>query len=261
MKKLIFNKDAKALTLVILFLLISLGVVAVLKSILINVDGATIIAFVLSPLVIYALTSGQLSEFTGPGGWGAKFREAATETVDPSQEAVELSISLMEVIPKGLPQELKDKIRGIHDGRPIVMTMTLGRVGFYNVDAVKEAIQTLSQFRNFKFVIFVDKENKLVGYMPSWALSGMLGSDQESANNFIGDINNGHVDKVQARLGVITERVTTDTTNAEALQKMEKLNIEALVVVDSKSEKVCGVVERDRILSRMLIALTKGTKK
>lgn len=261
MRKLIQNKEVKALTLVILFLLISLGVVAVLKSILINVDGATIVAFVLSPLVIYALASGQLSEFTGPGGWGAKFREAATETVDPSQESVELSISLMEVIPKGLPQELKDKIGGIHDGRPIVMTMTLNTTGFYKVGAVKEAIQTLSQFRNFKFVIFVHKENKLVGYMPSWALNAMLKSDQESADNFIEDINNGRVDKVQARLGVITERVTTETTNAEALQKMEKLNIEALVVVDSKSEKVRGVVERDRILSRMLIALTKGTKK
>jgi len=253
------NRDAKALIFVVLFLLIGIGVVAFLKFKLNIVDGTTIIAFVLSPLVIYALASGQLSELTGPGGWGVKLREAATATVDPSQEPVELSSVML--IPKGLPQDLKDRVNKITDGRPIVMTMTLGKTGFYNAGAVEAAIRALSQFRNFKFVIFVDQSNKLVGYMPSWTLSAMLESDPDSATNFIDDINNGHADELKARLGVITERVTTDTINVEALQKMEKLNIEALVVVDPKNEAVRGVVERDRILSRMLIALTRGIKK
>lgn len=139
--------------------------------------------------------------------------------------------------------------------------MTLGRRGFYQAGAVKEATKVLSQFRNFKFVIFVDEKDKFVGYMPSWTLSAMLKSDLGMENNFIEDINNGYIDKVQARLGVITERVTTETTNLEALKKMEKLNIEALVVVDPKTEEVRGVVERDRILSQMMVALSKGAKK
>ncbi|MGG6238328.1 CBS domain-containing protein [Nodosilinea sp. AN01ver1] len=254
------DKDTKALLFAAIFLVISILVIAILKYILVNVDGATVIAFLLAPIIIYALVSERLSEFTGPGGWGAKFLKEATEIVDPSQTEIGLSMLLMEVIPKGLPQDLRERISRIRDGRPIVMTMTLGREGFYQVGAVRQVIEALSQFRNFKFVIFLNKDNQFVGFMPSWALNAMLKSDRGDAKNFIEDINNGCFDRVKERLGVITELVYKNETNAQALEKMERLNLEALVVLDEQTNEVIGVVERDRLLSRMMLALANSLK-
>jgi uncharacterized membrane protein len=47
-------------------------------------DSATFIALLLIPLFVYAIASGKVQEFSAPGGWGAKFRDAATEKVRPS---------------------------------------------------------------------------------------------------------------------------------------------------------------------------------
>src|SRR4030088_1040751 len=44
-------------------------------------DSVTLIALLLTPLIVYGVASGKIQEFSAPGGWGAKFREAAQATV------------------------------------------------------------------------------------------------------------------------------------------------------------------------------------
>lgn len=60
---------------------------------------------------------------------------------------------------------------------------------------------------------------------------------------------------VAAFPGMLTETVTTTSSNAEALEAMERANLDAVVVVDAAG-RVPGVVERDRILARMVLALS-----
>lgn len=49
------------------------------------------------------------------------------------------------------------------------------------------------------------------------------------------------------------------SSNTEALERMERLNLEAIAVVD-KDHRFRGVIERDGIVSQMMLALAKGTK-
>ena len=53
---------------------------------------------------------------------------------------------------------------------------------------------------------------------------------------------------------VKTETLPENATNAEALATMEETGLDALVVVDRKG-RFSGIVERDRVLSRMMLAL------
>jgi predicted transcriptional regulator len=70
---------------------------------------------------------------------------------------------------------------------------------------------------------------------------------------FIRAINHGERDQIARYPGVITKAISSKSTNAEALREMEKSNLEALVVVDDGRFK--GVVEREQLLSRMMLAL------
>jgi predicted transcriptional regulator len=57
---------------------------------------------------------------------------------------------------------------------------------------------------------------------------------------------------------MITATLRLPSNNTAALEQMETINLEAIVVVD-ENDKYMGVVERDRILSRMMIALAQGS--
>src|SRR5438552_4587118 len=47
-------------------------------------DSATFVALLLTPMVVYGVASGKIQEFSAPGGWGAKFRDAAQAAVTPT---------------------------------------------------------------------------------------------------------------------------------------------------------------------------------
>jgi signal-transduction protein with cAMP-binding, CBS, and nucleotidyltransferase domain len=55
------------------------------------------------------------------------------------------------------------------------------------------------------------------------------------------------------------KKVSTNDTNAEALAKMEQTGVDALVVVDDKL-KFRGIVEREQLLSRMILALVSTSR-
>jgi CBS domain-containing protein len=221
-------------------------------------DSAIIVALIIVPLLVYGVVSGRLRELSGPGGWGAKFAEAASGRLEPSREALKLSTMEMERIPKERPQKIAERLGKIKDGRPVVLTMTLGHGSdYYKEQPLADAIDALSQFRNFKFVVVTDKEDRLIAYMPSWTLRAILLSPIGTGDELVRSVNQGLDVEVARHPLAITEVVTANSSNTEALEKMEGLNLEAIVVVDEK-RRFRGVVERDRILAQMLVALAKG---
>jgi CBS domain-containing protein len=221
-------------------------------------DSAIIVALLIAPLLVYGVVSGRLRELSGPGGWGAKFAEAASGRLEPSREQLKLTTGEMEVIPKESVRRIAQRLGKIKDGRPVVLTMTLGRgTDYYKAYALVGTIDALSQLRNFKFVVIIDEKDRLIAYMPSWTLKALLTSPIGAGDEFVRSINEGHDEEVINHPLVITETVTANSSNTEALAKMESLNLEALVVVDEK-RRFRGVVERDRILAQMLIALAEG---
>jgi len=54
---------------------------------------------------------------------------------------------------------------------------------------------------------------------------------------------------------VVREKLSPNTTNGEALRKMVTSNLSVIVVVD-ENNRLKGVVEREQVLTRMMLALT-----
>jgi CBS domain-containing protein len=69
-------------------------------------------------------------------------------------------------------------------------------------------------------------------------------------------ISEGNIGELRRYPGIVTRTISTKTTNFEALQKMTAQNIEALVVIDEDG-KLKGVVEREQILSKLLLGMAK----
>lgn len=255
------SRDALAIYAAVAGLLLGTGVVWGLHQYAGIKDSAILIALLLVPLLIYGVGSGRLKEFSAPGGWGGKFAEVANRPVDVAQSLLDLSNAQMEEIPKKGIEELKQSIGQIKDGRPIVMTLVHGQANYYQPDAVRGALLALGSFRNFKFVVFLDPDRKVVGYLPSWALRSTLerdGAGVSAGDTLIQAVNAGDTPQVRSFPGMLTEYLSPQSTNAQALETMERLNLEAMLMVD-RAGKLLGVAERDRILSRMVLALAKGS--
>jgi len=254
------GRDVLALVVALLLNAAAIVVVVQLKKRLEIEDWGAVVIVVLVPLIVYGILSGRLSEVTAPGGWVAKFREAAHSSVDFEQATVDMSE--MQMIPKVSVDEVKRRASLVADGRPIVLTLTLARgQNYYTTHALLEVLKALGQHRNFKFVLFLDPENRAVAYIPTWALRSALESADGSGQALVQAVNDGRREEILSLPAVITEFVGTSATNVEALRAMERRNFEALVVVDGASREPRGVAERDRILSRMMLALAKASAK
>src|SRR5262245_47112260 len=150
---------------------------------------------------------------------------------------------------------LERKRQEFNEAQPIVMIMELGKRDYYQREAALKHLEMLSQFRNFKFVVFVDQAKRFVAYMPSWAVKGLLGSS-ELGDAFIHAVNEGLTRELFRYPGIVKETIRTHSNNAEALREMLRQNLEALVVPDENNQLI-GVVEREQILSRMMLSLVK----
>jgi signal-transduction protein with cAMP-binding, CBS, and nucleotidyltransferase domain len=116
-------------------------------------------------------------------------------------------------------------------------------------------IESLSQFNNFKFVVILDKEGRFVAYLSAWGMLQILRNDA-LGNTFVAMVNDGAERELKQYPGVVTKAVSTKTTNLEALKEMTSQNNEALVVIDV-DKKLHGVVEREQILSKLLIGMAQ----
>jgi CBS domain-containing protein len=251
------GKESRAIFIALFFLMLGIAIIIILKLLLKVTSDSITIALLILPLLVYLISSGRISEFKGPGGIEAKFSKTASEHVMIASENIEPSIEEMNAVEKESLQVLEKKRTEIRENEPIIMLMSLGEQDYYNREATLKYIEVLSQFRNFKFVVFRDKSKEVVGYMPVWAVKGLL-SNPELGHYFIQVINQDNRPEFLRFPGIIKRKdaVTVKTTNAEALKAMETQNLEALVVVDDKG-KLKGIVEREKILSKMMLSLIK----
>ncbi len=99
------------------------------------------------------------------------------------------------------------------------------------------------------------QETYYKGDIPSWAVLQLLRMD-ELGHEFVQTINEGNVQELQRYPGVVTSTISIETSNVDALQEMSANNLEALIVID-KDRRLRGVVEREQLISKMLIGIAK----
>lgn len=249
------HRERRAIIFSSLFLILGLFVVWFTTMVL-KVEGdAVLVSLLLAPVLVYVILSGRIKELRAPGGLAITFAATATESVTAVSETVQPSEEDMQIVAKEGVQALERKREKLNEAQPIVMTMVLGRGRYYNREDTLRYIDVLSQFRSFRFVVFVDDSGRFVAYTPVSSFKGIL-RVPELGEHFIYAVNEGQMQDLFRFPGVVRETISTQSTNAEALREMTRQNLEALVVID-ENRHLTGVVERKQVLSRMMLALTK----
>ncbi len=252
MKIKIIGKEATAIILSIFFVALGFCIIWFSQSYL-ELEGEALFIFLfLIPILAYAVFSGRLSELKA-GGLEAKFVDIAKQSVELGSETIEPSVHDMEIVAKAGARELQGTLHRLDESKPIVLTVTLGSEGYYNRNVWIQYLEALSQYRNFKFAVILDKESRFVAYMPSWAMLQILRME-DLGDHFVEIINYDNYKELKQYPGVITNTISTKTTNLEAIREMTNRNVEALVVIDD-NKKLKGVVEREQVLSKLFIGM------
>ena len=248
-------KEVKAIIISLIFLLLGFVVVWIAKKIL-DIEGdAVYITLIFIPVLVYVIISGRLTEFKGPGGIEARFSEAASQSVIPTSETIEPSVEEMQILEKEGLRVLQQRKLEIDKTRPLIMTMIMGKGHYYSWHAIVEYMKFLEQYPNFKFVVFLDKNNRFVAYTRSWTLTGLIRLPG-LGDEFVQIINEGRTQDLYRFPGIIKDTISTQSTNTEALQQMTKEHLEAIVVIDEE-RKLKGVIEREQITSKLILTLIK----
>jgi hypothetical protein len=259
------SKEIRAAVGAVAALIVGIVVVAILRRQVGATDGLTIIALFLVPLVVYGLMSDKLLELTA-GTFGVKFKNAASNPLQTSEllASETLHIGPGEVMPKLDLSQMWQKIsESVPYGGPNALTMKL-RGDYYGEEGVASVIEELSQLPNFRFIVVLDEEDKLLAYAPLWAFGSLSKNDKPdpgflSLPDLVDNINHHKKEAIKNPMQMRTDTVSIHSSNKEALEKMENVNLEAIAVVDEK-EQFRGVVERNRIVSQMMAALAKDVK-
>ena len=261
------NRDVVAVGVVLLFLLLSFAILWFVRFRIGITETTLPIAILFFVILVYGVASGRLTEFTGPGGWGAKFREVASSRIDVSEGRVDLTNAEMENIRKTGLAEIENRLRTLIPGKPVILSLTIGKGDYYDAFALHSSVQALMRMPNFRFVVFLTKEGILLCYMTALALLHLLEADQNgvmplggSGRDLVDAINRGDINRILSYPGMIRNAINVNTSNEQALELMQSIGFDAIVVVTQQGIPV-GVAERGPIISRMIMAVLRGNSK
>jgi CBS domain-containing protein len=222
-------------------------------------ESGWLVLLIFAPNIISFFYSGIVREF-GYKDYKFVFGEAANEqvkgdfgTIAPSPD------DMIQVGDQGI-----DLLEGmladysLSEEKPILMVIRIGEV--YPRKITLGFIEKLSSYHSFKYVVFVDHENRLIAYIPAWAIRQRL-SKSVLGDDFLAIVKNpGRRNELFNYPNVIRETIKPDSKRIEALQIMDRLNLSAIPVVDAKGS-VQGVVDREKIISQMILKLAETSTK
>ena len=265
------NKEAYFVAFSLLYLAVGVGAVWFIRS-TVGVRGdATLVAFLIVPLALYLTLSGRVSEITA-GGLAVKLRQAGHE------RAAQAWTEALADTDHGLTFDLQHYWPVKTDpNRPQVATLTLGgalevtEAGAggptdvktvrrrYERDAVLASLRSAAAEHPVPVVLLLGELGSVVAYLTYRSAVDLL-ENENRGDQFIELVNAGDpgsFDGPGGFSGVRTKLPSDKVTNVEALETMEKIGIDVLVVVNRKGE-FGGIIERERVLSRMMLALASS---
>jgi hypothetical protein len=246
--------------LAILFVSLGLAIIWFTKRFIGVAGDGLFVAELFVAVLIFLVLTGQISELTA-GGVSAKFRSVAGDEIDPEAGA-KIDVEEAVLIEKSRTDQLhriRERLQDQDPAGPLFLVLKLGapnRPSNYDPGALKVYAHTLASDGRFRYVVLIDRNEKLVGYMPH-SLFERVFEAGDTALPFVEATNTGDEAAIRSFPGVATGTLAIGTTNADALDRMVQLNMEAMVVVDAGSRPV-GMVEREKIASQMLVALTRA---
>ncbi len=258
----------RALFVSFLFLAFGLLTLWIMRSMLNIQQDAVLVAILLVPVIIYLILSGKLLEISA-GGVSAKFNDTAQKPLFSEDEMNAMAMEEEQVaiiMKKGLAK-LQEQLHLASSSRYIVLTVVLGNPLIpgkspYNSSDLHAYLKALSQYRNFTFLAILEPNGKVYGYKMGWQAIQIIELEKEMTNpnipddsSFVTAINQGQKDELQ-RYGLIETTVKTTDTYISVLKKMTTLKIDILIVTDEDGI-IKNVIEREQVLSKLILALTK----
>ncbi|MBD2060511.1 CBS domain-containing protein [Oculatella sp. FACHB-28] len=250
--KLLESKDIKAAITAFIFVLLGFLVVAVSKKVIGTDSDPIVITLLLLPIVMYSICSGRLGEVK-VGEVEAKFqslKDQAKDSISSELKSEQVAINNVQMYIVDDYNNLKDM-----DDRTenIILTISLGK-DYQPITCLKYVKNLLSRYINFKYVVFLDTSGKFIAYTTAKAILQLLESGD--AKRFVEAINSNQVYDLIRCPGVVRAKVSIDESNLNALEKMVKENLDAIVVVD-EDNMLAGIVEQEHITSKLLLELAK----
>ena len=216
-------------------------------------DGVVLASFVIVPAVLYVVLRGDLAELKGPGGWAATFVKVATATVSAASEKLDID-SDVQIIAKESMQGLTNRASTLASSRPAMMTMTVGRR--YSRPDVQGYLDTLAQLPRFRIVAFLDSTGMFLGCISSAELREIMRSPA-LGDELLSAISRSDISQMFHYPGMLRLFIQSTATNAEALSAMTLNNLGSLVVV-GEDRRLRGIVERDQLVSKLVVSLATG---
>lgn len=230
------------------FLLLGVGVVWFTRRVVEVDDGVVLTALVVTPALLYVILRGGLSEFK-MGGLSATFR-VARATVTASGETLDVDAEL-QIIEKESMAGMTNRLSMIDAEQPVLMTMKFGR--HYSTGDVEGYLNLLVQFPRFHLVALLKDSGEFLGSLTPSGLRGIMRNNGLS-QAFLDSVAAGNLAEVSRYPGVMRRVVRLGASNADALVAMTTSNINVVAVVDD-NHHLRGVVEREQIVSRLILSI------
>lgn len=241
-------------------LAMSVGVLLLLNRLLKQVDGATFIAVLLVPLIVYAVASGRLAEFSGPGGWGAKFRDeakAGVQGVGLVENTTTLEVQELQPVEKGGVSQLQEFTRNLRRDQPNALMLRVGRGG-YAPNAILQYLTQLSALGPSTHVVFIHyNDGQFVGSATASQVAALL-ANRQTEEEFMNELLLGGPEAFGDFDFLVRESLTPEDTNEKALQKFSETNAQALVVLSANGRTPIGIVDRNRLMTQLMVKLANG---
>ena len=200
------------------------------------------LALSLAPVVIWLLSTQQLSEFSGFG--------LAFKLKEVTNSAVSLQADGNAIRPERISRDEKEglgKIEQFKRNRVAAVTLVVGKQNYYNNRAIERYLRELVPLSFFRYVLFEDSEGRFRGVVDGSRLLEQL----QDRLDLVRLIESNDVSSIDG-IGAIS--IASGSSKQESLRLMDRHGIAELPVVDEFG-KFVGVVERDKITSSIVAEL------
>lgn len=204
------------------------------------------LALSLAPVVIWLITTQQLSEFSG---FGLAFK---LNKVTATPVSLQLDGNIIK--PQAVSSDAKEgvgKIDLFKRDRVAAITLEVGRRGYYLNSAIQKYLRELTPLSFFKYVLFMDSTGNYRGMISG---SKLLEEMRTRNINLVKLIESNDISGID---GLITNAIVSGSSKQEALQLMDKSGLPELPVVNDAG-KFIGVVERNKITSSIVAQLVSS---
>lgn len=245
------------------FLILGFLTLMIMKSMMnVTQDIVLVAILLLAPVLIFLVLSGKVLEINA-GVVSAKFKDIAQE---PSfqKELNNKQIEVYEAIltmDSGFDQ-LHKMLQEMISYKHIILTITLGPVSenyYVSNPEFPILLNELSNYPNFTFIALLDKSFILIGYFPAQEAKQIIISQNKIPIKgkvpLEKAILSGQIQYLR-EYGMIEEKVNSKDSNLSTLKKMTEKKLNLLLVVNDDG-KIEGVVEREQVLSNLMLALTE----